>query len=265
MKIIRAVSELQFDAPKVGFVPTMGALHEGHLSLMRQAKASCGFCVASIFVNPTQFGPNEDFNKYPRDEGRDLELASSAGVDVVFCPSVEEVYGGSCTTVRVSGVTDRWEGPLRPGHFDGVATVVQKLFGMVRPSAAFFGLKDFQQCRVIAKMVRDLYLPVELEFCETVREADGLAMSSRNRYLSPEERAIAPKIHETLVAISRAEISLKTGLEEGADKLAGHGFRVEYLAAVNPDMQPIESPEPGARLIIAAWLGKTRLIDNIAL
>ncbi|MEQ1936459.1 MAG: pantoate--beta-alanine ligase, partial [Fimbriimonadaceae bacterium] len=211
------------------------------------------------------FGPNEDFSRYPRDENRDLDLASSAGVDVMFCPSVDEVYGGSCTTVKVSGVADRWEGPLRPGHFEGVATVVHKLFGMVRPSAAFFGLKDYQQCRVIAKMVSDLYLPVELVFCETVREQDGLAMSSRNRYLSPEERAIAPKLHETLVAISRAQISLKTGLEEGAKKLGGLDFRVEYVAAVNPDMQPIESPEPGARLIAAAWLGKTRLIDNIAL
>ncbi len=328
MKIIRSLTELQFSAPRVGFVPTMGALHEGHLSLMRQAKAECGFCVASIFVNPTQFGPNEDFNKYPRDEARDFELAESAGVDAVFCPTVEEVYSGSCTTVRVSGVADRWEGPLRPGHFEGVATVVHKLFGMVRPQVAYFGLKDFQQCRVIAKMVSDLYLPVELVFCETIREPDGLAMSSRNRYLSPEERVIAPKIYEVLRGVAGADIfapcssdrsigsdeqvtlkgsnlsstgsgvadpgfkdpqfrtlegcrifpdvisqqtppmpdsSLTSHLNRASSDLTNAGFRVEYLAAVSAEMHPIEAPEPGSRLIVAAWLGKTRLIDNVAL
>ncbi|MEQ1824078.1 MAG: pantoate--beta-alanine ligase [Fimbriimonadaceae bacterium] len=265
MRVFRSVAELQFDAPKVGFVPTMGALHEGHVSLMRRAKLECGFCVASIFVNPTQFGPNEDFNKYPRDEARDFELAKSAGVDAVFCPSVESVYNGSTTTVRVGGVTDLWEGPLRPGHFEGVATVVHKLFGMVRPTIAYFGLKDFQQCCVIAKMVSDLYLPIELVFCETVREPDGLAMSSRNRYLSQEERALAPRIYAVLNQVSGSTSGLSEALLEGRTALQNIGFRVEYLAAVNTVMQPIETREPNSRLIVAAWLGTTRLIDNIAL
>jgi pantoate--beta-alanine ligase len=267
MKIARSILELDFSQSPVGFVPTMGALHEGHLSLMRRAKDECGACVASIFVNPTQFGPNEDFDKYPRDEARDFELCKAAGVDAVFCPTVTEMYNGSCTTVRVTGVADLWEGPLRPGHFEGVATVVHKLFGMVRPSHAYFGLKDFQQCRVIAKMTADLYLPIKLVFCETVRESDGLAMSSRNRYLSADERAIAPQIHATLQDIScgARAAALPTLLEQGKTYLTNAGFRVEYLAAVNREMEPIESPEPEARLIVAAWLGRTRLIDNLGL
>lgn len=268
MKIVRQVSELTLTTSKVGFVPTMGAFHEGHLSLMRAAKEECGYCVVSLFVNPTQFGPNEDFNKYPRDETRDFGLAESAGVDVIFAPDREEVYGDSQTTVRVSGVTDQFEGAIRPGHFEGVATVVAKLFGMVRPSDAYFGLKDYQQCQVIAAMVRDLFIPVSLHFRNTVREANGLAMSSRNAYLSSEERERASEIYRTLQFVkNRIESgdAVSSAIEEGRDRLASFGFEVQYLAAVNNHMRPIDMPEPGARLIVAVKMGTVRLIDNIAI
>jgi pantoate--beta-alanine ligase len=268
MKILRTAAELKWPVSPIGFVPTMGALHEGHLSLMGKAKATTGFCVASIFVNPTQFGAGEDFDKYPRNEEHDFELARSAGADAIYAPSVDEMYRDSRTTVTVSGVADMWEGALRPGHFDGVATVVAKLFGMVGPCHAFFGQKDYQQCRVIDKMVRDLHLPVNLHFEETVREADGLAMSSRNVYLSPTERAIAPALYHTLKScrdnIHGGE-DVKAALDKGIADLTIAGYEVQYLAAVDELMQPIWTPAAPSRLIVAAKLGKTRLIDNIPL
>ena len=252
----------------IGLVPTMGAFHDGHLSLMRAAKAECGFCVCSLFVNPTQFGPSEDFENYPRDEERDFRLAREAGVDVMFAPSTEEMYAGSTTTVRVAGVSSRWEGEIRPGHFDGVATIVAKLFHCIRPTHAFFGLKDFQQCSVIKTMVHDLQFPLNLMLLETIREADGLAMSSRNAYLLEEERAIAPELNRTLVQVSEKlakGTNIEGALSEGRAYLNDVGFDVQYLALVDSvTLEPVISYVENARLIAAAKLGRTRLIDNIA-
>ena len=188
-------------AAPVGFVPTMGYLHEGHLALVEAARGECETVAASIFVNPTQFGPNEDFERYPRDEARDLELLEAAGVDLVLLPAVDEIYPpGDATRVRVEGITALLEGERRPGHFEGVTTVVAKLFAIVQPDRAYFGEKDGQQLRVIERMTRDLRLPIEIVACPTVREPDGLARSSRNVYLSAEERAQAPALHAGLAA-----------------------------------------------------------------
>src|SRR3954464_13060573 len=202
MKTVRTIAELRAelaDAPRpVGLVPTMGFFHDGHLSLMRAARATNATVVVSLFVNPAQFGPTEDLDAYPRDEQRDLELAEAQGVDIVFAPSVEEVYpDGFSTTVEVGGLTEPLDGAARPGHFKGVTTIVTKLLNMVGPDAAYFGQKDAQQALVIQKLVRDLNMPVRIEVCPTIREPGGLAMSSRNAYLSEEER-------ERAVAISRA-------------------------------------------------------------
>jgi len=267
MKIVREVKDLSWPTARVGFVPTMGAFHEGHLALMRKAKEECGYCVVSLFVNPTQFGKGEDFDKYPRNEQRDFELAESAGVDVIFAPSTDAMYLNSQTVVRVHGVTELWEGPLRPGHFEGVATVVAKLFGMVRPTDAYFGLKDYQQCRVIDRMVADLHLPVQLHFEETVREADGLAMSSRNVYLDRKLRAVAPTLQQTLVNVKLAiqqGLPIDEAIAEGISALNNAGFEPQYLAAVDSNMSPLTQIGEG-RLIVAAKLGPVRLIDNIAL
>ncbi len=268
MRVLRTAAELQWPSARVGFVPTMGAFHEGHLGLMRKAKAETGYCVVSLFVNPTQFGKGEDFSKYPRNEERDFELARSAGVDAVFAPSPEEVYRDSQTVVRVSGVSDLWEGPLRPGHFDGVATVVAKLFGMVGPCEAYFGLKDYQQCCVIDRMVRDLHLPVHLHFEETVREADGLAMSSRNVYLNEEDRPRAAGLYLALQDARKAILSgeeIAEVLQNAHKILSGKGFEVQYFAAVDSLMNSIEAVVPGSRLVTAVRFGGVRLIDNIAL
>ncbi len=250
-------------------MPTMGALHEGHLSLMRTAKRECGFCVASIFVNPTQFGPNEDFAKYPRQEERDFEMAEAAGVDAMFAPTVEEMYPDSVTTVSVSGVTDLWEGAHRPGHFDGVTTVVNKLLNIIRPTQAYFGWKDFQQCIVIGRMVDDLNLPMKLSFQETVREQDGLALSSRNKYLSPSDRALAPLLYSTLNSCRTQLLSgssVESCIGDSRAFLETSGFDVQYLACVDPrSLLPLRESYHGARLIVAVRLGSTRLIDNIGL
>lgn len=268
MKVLRTAAELTWPVTRVGFVPTMGAFHEGHLTLMRKAKAEVGYCVVSLFVNPTQFGKGEDFTKYPRDEHRDFEMARAAGVDAVFAPSAEEVYGDSKTLVQVSGVSDLWEGPIRPGHFDGVATVVAKLFGMVGPCEAYFGQKDFQQCCVIQRMVLDLHLPVRLHFEDTIRESDGLAMSSRNVYLSPEDRKIAPLIYANLIAAKNAINAgepIDNAIQNSLNILREAGFEVQYFAAVDQFMNPLDSLAPGSRLITAVRIGGVRLIDNIAL
>lgn len=268
MRILRTAAELNWTADKVGFVPTMGAFHEGHLALMRKAKKETGFCVVSLFVNPTQFGKNEDFDKYPRNEDRDFSMAESAGVDAIFAPSTAEVYRDSSTVVQVRGVADLWEGALRPGHFDGVATVVAKLFGLVRPTDAYFGLKDYQQCQVIRAMVRDLFIPVQLHLEETVREPTGLAMSSRNVYLSEDARARASLLSKTL-QLARDQIAtgepISTALQIGSKMLAEAGMEVQYFAAVNPAMQPIEQVTSPSRLIAAVRLDGVRLIDNVAL
>ena len=257
----------------IGFVPTMGFLHEGHLSLVQTARdEGASFVAVSIFVNPLQFGPNEDFTRYPRDEKRDVELLERVDTDLLFLPSVEVMYPpGAMTTVSVGGVSKPLEGERRPGHFDGVATVVAKLFDIVQPDLAAFGRKDAQQCAVIAQMVRDLDMPVRLVFGETLRERDGLAMSSRNAYLSAEERAKAPVLHRALRAgenavthgihdVAAVEKVMRRVVEEEG------GAEVDYLALVDP--LTFEAPADFGRELLLAGavrIGKTRLIDNIRL
>jgi pantoate--beta-alanine ligase len=248
----------------------MGALHAGHVSLMAKARGECQVVVTSLFVNPLQFGPSEDFARYPRNEQRDAEMAEAAGVDVLFAPSVEQIYPRPSTKVCVPEVGDLWEGAARPGHFDGVATVVCKLFNMVGPNTAYFGLKDLQQCAVVRRMVEDLNMDVSLRFCETLREQDGLAMSSRNVYLSPEERAVAPALYGELMrsrqVILRGERSVASTLEDARRSLDLAGFSVDYYALVDVNsMQPITEFRSGSALITAAKIGTTRLIDNVQL
>lgn len=251
----------------IGFVPTMGALHEGHLSLIRTAKAETDCCVVSIFVNPTQFGPNEDFHKYPRPLEADLSQAESAGADVVYVPEVSEIYGPVTAWVRVEGITDAWEGEWRPGHFEGVTTVVAKLFNIVRPTDAYFGTKDLQQCAVISAMIDALKFPIRFHREPTLREADGLAMSSRNRYLNPEDRKTARLLPVTqrsiLDLIARGEL-VEDVLSHARLQLAAAGFDVQYLAYVDPtNLTTLSSYNETGRTIVAAKLGTTRLIDNL--
>ena len=248
----------------------MGAFHEGHLQLMREARKECDVVVVSLFVNPTQFGPNEDFSRYPRDEDRDFQMAESVGVDWMFAPPVDVMYPReSSTRVVVGGVSDLWEGERRPGHFEGVGTVVAKLFHIVQPQVAYFGLKDLQQCAVIRQMVRDLNMPIELRFVETVREQDGLALSSRNRYLTAEERAEAPRLHRLLSKLAEA-VGQEPGvgrsmIADARAELEHNGWKVDYLAMVDSlSMKPVQEPDPDTRIIAAATLGNTRLIDNVA-
>jgi pantoate--beta-alanine ligase len=251
----------------IGFVPTMGALHDGHLSLVRAARADCDVVVASIFVNPLQFGPNEDFAAYPRDEERDLERLAEAHVDVVFMPSVEAMYpSGASTTIAVGPIGDVLEGEHRPGHFTGVCTVVAKLFHIVKPRSAYFGQKDAQQVAAIKKMVADLDFGIEIVVAPTVREPDGLAMSSRNAYLSKEERGRATALYGALQAgrsaleggadIAGAEIEMRKILEEE------EGVEPDYARVVDPDT--FEEPKRSRKLLaIAARVGPARLIDNL--
>lgn len=249
----------------------MGALHEGHLSLVRQARAECEQVVASIFVNPTQFAPNEDLSSYPRNEHSDLTSLESAGCDVVFLPDTETIYRGSTTVVRVEKVSSRYEGAFRPTHFEGVATVVTKLFGQVQPNCAYFGTKDLQQCSVVNRLVRDLFLPIELKFVETVRESSGLAMSSRNAYLSEAERTLAATLFRTLEEGSRQlraaenESYVASILAKSGKNMTDSGFVVDYLDLVDPQtMEPVKTPCPGCRLVAAARLGRVRLLDNVS-
>lgn len=269
MRIVHLPQDLQ-DLPKpLAFVPTMGALHEGHLELVRQARKRVGTVVVSIFVNPTQFGPHEDYTRYPRDLARDADLVASVGGDAVYAPRVETMYPrGRMTKVSVPEVTDGYEGAFRPGHFDGVATVVLKLFNQVRPDVAFFGRKDLQQCAVVRRMVEDLNLAVDLEFVPTFRETDGLAMSSRNVYLSPEERAIAPRLYRVLTeAAARIRgVDAHRVLQSAREDLTRSGFDCEYLDLVSSkNFVPLDHPEDDAAIVVAARLGKTRLIDNVEL
>ncbi len=243
----------------------MGALHAGHLSLITAAKEECDEVGVSIFVNPLQFGPHEDFSKYPRQEERDLTLCEQAGAAWVFAPG-PDFTRELRTTVSVKRLSERWEGKRRPGHFDGVATIVSRLFGVTQPTVAYFGLKDYQQCRVIAAMVEDLAIPLRLRFCETIREPDGLAMSSRNAYLSEANREVAPWLNKVLVDIrtNSAKRDLKELIEEGTRRLEEAGFEVDYLAVVDEvNLEPLESIMAGARSIVAAKLGSTWLIDNM--
>ncbi len=246
----------------------MGAFHDGHLSLMRTAKQECDKVVVSLFVNPLQFGANEDLAKYPRDEERDAAMAREAGADVLFVPTVEEIYPRDSTVLHVPEVTTRWEGAIRPGHFDGVATVVCKLFNMVCPTVAYFGLKDLQQCQVIRRMAEDLSMSLVLRLLPTIRESDGLAMSSRNRYLSPQDRATAPLLRRALEK-AQAQLGQESGsatrvLADRKNELADAGFAVDYFALVDlPDMRETERFQRDSALITAVRLGNTRLIDNI--
>lgn len=269
MKIAHTIDELRAIASgAVGFVPTMGALHEGHLSLFRAA-AERGHCVVgSIFVNPLQFGPNEDYDRYPRTFERDCQLAESAGCDVLYVPEVSEIYPRISTRVVVPGLSDVWEGKARPGHFDGVATVVAKLFNIVRPNTAYFGQKDLQQCLVIRRMVEDLRMPVALSFVPTVREFDGLALSSRNVYLNDSERTRAPQLYASLLAISKSrnDQELAGSLDSEHRRLSDIGFFVDYLECVDIEgMDRSLVPNPDCAIIGAVRLGNTRLIDNILL
>jgi pantoate--beta-alanine ligase len=252
----------------VGLVPTMGALHEGHLSLIRAARAASDVVVASIFVNPLQFGPSEDFDTYPRDEAGDLGLLESEGVDAVFLPSVAEMYPeGRATTVGVGGIGEILEGAVRPGHFDGVATVVVKLFNIVRPHAAWFGQKDAQQLAVIRRAVADLSMDVEINAGPTVRDADGLAMSSRNVYLSPDERMQATALFAALRAgghVLETESNVAAAEKTMREILTAEGIDIDYAVVVDPDeFTPFEWEGPAALLAVAGRVGKTRLIDNL--
>jgi pantoate--beta-alanine ligase len=254
----------------LGLVPTMGALHEGHLSLVRTAKQRCAFAVATLFVNPKQFAPHEDFERYPRNEAGDATLLASAGCDLLYAPERSVMYpDGFATSVLVSSVSTTLEGQMRPHFFGGVATVVTKLLLQALPDAAFFGEKDYQQLLVIKQFTRDLNIPVEIVGCATVREHDGLAMSSRNAYLSADERRIAARLN---VVLHDAIKTMRTGAPvdavevEACRHLAAAGFTsVDYVAIRNADtLQPIASLSEPARILAAAWLGKTRLIDNMA-
>ena len=264
------VRKLRADGRSVGLVPTMGALHAGHLSLVRAAQAQCDAVVVSIFVNPTQFGPNEDFAKYPRTWEADCALLESEGVELIFAPGAGEMYpAGANTFVEVEGVSDRLDGASRPGHFRGVATVVAKLFHIVAPDKAFFGQKDAAQVAVLRRMVRDLNFDLELVVCPIVREADGLAMSSRNRYLSAEERRQGLVLSR---ALRRVEQQVGEGMVESAalirEALAVLAeepvVRVDYCRIVDPDsLEDVSDVSGGALVAVAAWVGTTRLIDNV--
>jgi pantoate--beta-alanine ligase len=256
----------------LGLVPTMGALHAGHLSLVRAAKARCGVVVASIFVNPTQFGPSEDFAKYPRSFEADCAALASEGVDIVFAPAIEEMYPkGETTWVTVEGLSKRLDGGSRPGHFRGVTTVVAKLFHVIEPDAAFFGQKDAAQLAVIRRMVRDLNFPVEVIGCPIVRETDGLAMSSRNVYLSSDERRRALVLRRSLENAERAfhggERDAARLRENGRGVIAGEqGVRLDYFEIVDPEtLEPVDCIARPALVAVAAYVGSTRLIDNVVL
>ena len=257
---------------RVGLVPTMGALHRGHAELVTTAVADCDLTVVSVFVNPLQFGAGEDFDAYPRDLVADTALAAAAGADLVFAPPVEEMYPRPVqTTVHVDDITTVLEGAFRPGHFDGVATVVAKLFSIVAPCRAYFGEKDWQQLAVVTRMASDLSMPVEVVGCPTVREDDGLALSSRNVYLTAEERALAPQIHLALQTGARAVADGETDLVAISGIMVGvlaaeMAFELEYAVAVDPMtlLAPLAlHPGDELRLLVAARLGRARLIDNI--
>ncbi len=280
MRLAKTISELhQYLQPywqnqtSIGFVPTMGALHEGHASLIRRAKKENQITVLSIFVNPTQFGPNEDYERYPRTLEHDLSVAYYLGVDVVFAPEVKEMYPTSPQIqIRFPEITRYWCGAYRPGHFEGVALVVAKLFHLVRPTMAYFGQKDYQQSVVIRRLVEELNFPIEIVVCPTVRESDGLALSSRNRYLNEEERKQAIALYKTLCLIkkeSKEEKRVEALIEKGKSFLANYPLvRLEYLGIADGNtLEPLEQVERERNPIalIAAYVGNARLIDNLFL
>lgn len=276
MRIVRTVTEMRAAARdaraagrRIGLVPTMGALHEGHLSLVRRARADSGLVVVSLFVNPTQFAAGEDLSAYPRDEVRDAALAEGEGADILFAPSVQEIYPeGFATTIHISGITEVLCGASRgAGHFDGVATVVAKLLNMVTPDVAYFGQKDAQQVLVVRRLVHDLDIPVRIEACPIVREPDGLAMSSRNVYLDDDARAQATALNRALAAAAAAVAGGETAavpvLTAARDVLADAGIDPEYLELRHPDdLRRLDRIERAALLAVAARVGRARLIDN---
>ncbi|MGI8593060.1 MAG: pantoate--beta-alanine ligase [Solirubrobacteraceae bacterium] len=276
MKLLRTVAELRAAlAPRrragerIGLVPTMGAFHEGHLALMRRARHTCDVVVVSLFVNPVQFRPGEDLAAYPRDEAHDTALAAEWAVDLLFVPELEEVYpDGFATTVAVAGLTEPLEGEARgPEHFPGVTTVVCKLFNMVGPDVAFFGQKDGQQAAVVRRMVSDLDIPVEIEILPTVREPDGLALSSRNACLGPADRERAVALHRALEAaeqaVARGEREPGAVRKTAMSAMAPFDVEPEYLALVRPDtLAPVDAVEGDVMVAVAARVGRTRLIDN---
>lgn len=276
------VRQWRMEGLSVGVVPTMGALHEGHLTLIRSALATCDRVVVTLFVNPTQFGPGEDFAAYPRDMERDAALIAGEGAHLLFAPSVEEMYGAPSdsasvllTEVHVPGLESVLEGAFRPGHFIGVATVVAKLLNLVQADHAFFGEKDYQQLQIITRMAFDLNIPTEIHGVETVREADGLALSSRNVYLKSTERAIAPKLYATLNQLAEDFRAGGQGSDAGRlelkarQRLAEAGFgSVDYIAIVDAaTLEPVNVYDPmrPTRVLVAAKLGRARLLDNIAI
>jgi len=279
MKVVTAISDMQVlaeslrkEGKRIGFVPTMGFLHEGHLSLMRKAREDCDVVVVSIFVNPAQFGPDEDLDRYPQDAEGDRQKCGSAGVDILFMPAAAEMYPVKpMVFVTVEGASDILEGAARPGHFRGVATVVAKLFSMVKPHRAYFGQKDFQQCVVIKRMVRGLNMDVEVIVLPTVREADGLAMSSRNSYLNAEERRAATVLFKALTA---ARDLFRTGATE-PKKLKNTmsaviqgvpGITIDYVEIADSEsLVPLSTASNSMVMLIAVKLGSTRLIDNMML
>ncbi len=279
MRTVRAIDELRAalaprrrEGRRIGLVPTMGALHDGHLSLIRRARAECDVVVVSLFVNPAQFNERSDLERYPRREQHDADLASAAGADLLFAPSSEEVYpAGFATAVEVFGVTDRLEGVARgAAHFRGVSTIVTKLLGMAMPDVAYFGQKDAQQVIVIRRLVADLNLPVRIQVCPTVRETDGLAMSSRNVRLSAEQRSRALALPDALRAASRraaeGERSAEGLLDAARGAMAARGVEPEYLELVDPEtLEPCDRLTGEALLALAARVGETRLIDNAIL
>ncbi|HKR18754.1 MAG TPA: pantoate--beta-alanine ligase [Stellaceae bacterium] len=264
----RAVAAWRGARASVALVPTMGALHAGHLALVARAKALAPHVVASIFVNPTQFGPNEDLSRYPRDVDGDRRKLAAAGCDLAFIPAIAEMYPeGAVARIDPGPLATVLEGQFRPGHFAGVATIVAKLLLQVGPDVAVFGEKDFQQLLVIRRVVRDLDIPVRIESVPTVRESDGLALSSRNAYLSADERARAPLLHRTLREVARGFASGDVAApDRGIEALLAGGFaKVDYLAVRDAEtLEPLRPSRPG-RVLAAAWLGRTRLIDNVAL
>ena len=256
----------------IGFVPTMGALHAGHLSLVQAAKKECRRVAVSIFVNPTQFGPKEDLSRYPRPFERDVRMLEEEGVDLLFHPSVEEMYPpGATTFIEVEGLSNRLDGKSRPGHFRGVATVVAELFHIVQPDVAYFGLKDAAQCAVIRRMVRDLSFDLRLAFCPTVREPDGLAMSSRNAFLSPEERKQALVLHHSLqrvsVLVQGGATDAPTLVEAARAVFTSEpAVKLDYFEIVDPFTLEAKTEVRGETLVaVAAYVGTTRLIDNVLL
>ena len=276
MRVVRTRTDMRDTCASlsgpVGAVLTMGALHEGHRALLERARAECASVVASIFVNPTQFGPAEDFARYPRDEAGDLAMLESAGVDVVLVPPVNEIYPpGAGTTIDVGPIAEPLEGAARPGHFRGVATVVTVLFDLIRPDRTYFGQKDAQQCLVVRRLVEDLALPIEVVICPTVREADGLAISSRNRLLSPEERAAAPMLYR---ALEEGRRLIESGQRDGEavrrrmrDVLGSEALvRTDYVSVADGStLRELESVSGNVLLSLAARIGTTRLIDNVPL